>query len=119
MFKLTTLLGFGILGVALLVSTGTSGDKKEPTKIKGQIPAGWKNLQLSKDQVTKIQGVDVKFKAKIRELEDQIKDLRVQERSEMVKLLTAEQKDMLRKLVVGDDEPAEKKDKASKEKADK
>src|SRR5262245_45087230 len=117
MLRLSTVLGFGILGVALLVSSGTSQDKKEPTKIKGQIPAGWKNLQLSKDQITKIQGIDAKFKAKVRELEDQIKELRVQERSEMVKLLTAEQRDMLRKLTVGDDEPADKKDKAVKDKA--
>ncbi|MBI3409760.1 MAG: hypothetical protein HY040_15575 [Planctomycetes bacterium] len=118
MVKLSTLLGFGILGVALLVSTGTSGDKKDPAKIKGQIPAGWKNLSLSKEQTTKIQGIDAKFKAKIRDLEDQIKDLKVQERSEMVKLLTVDQKDLLRKLAVGEDEPKEKKDKASKDKSD-
>jgi hypothetical protein len=112
MFKLTTLLGFGILGMALLVSTGASQDKdKKDPKAKGQLPPGWKQLNLSKEQTLQIYGIQAKFKSKIMALEKEIKDLRAEEKTKMVSVLTAEQKELLLKLAVGEEEPKDKKDK--------
>ncbi len=120
MLRLPLVLGLGILGLAFLVGTGTSqdkGEKKEPPKTKGQLPPGWAKLGLSNDQKKEIYGVMAKFKTKIKALEEQIKVLKTQERQEMAKVLTDEQKIALRKLVIGEDDP--KKDKGKEKEKDK
>ena len=101
MFRVTSLMGLAILGAALLVGSGESQEKKD--KAKGQLPPGWKKLDLSKEQILKIYDVQGKYKARIRDLEKQIADLRGQEKTEMIAVLTNDQKEMLRKLTLGDD----------------
>ena len=106
MFRRTTLLGVALLGIALVVGTGNSGDSK---KGRGQLPAGWKKLGLSKDQTGKIYAIQAQYKAKIAGLEEQLRDLREKQKSEMVRVLTEDQKEKLRKLVLGESTPKEKK----------
>src|SRR5216684_2619404 len=88
-----------VLGVALVVGTGTSGDSKKP---KGQLPSGWKKLDLSKEQVLKIYAVQGTYKNKIKKLEEELKDLKTQERKEMLKVLTEDQKEKLRQILLGE-----------------
>jgi hypothetical protein len=121
MKKVTVLVGFVILGMALIASTGSSGDKKDskPGKAKGQLPPGWTKLGLTVEQKSSIYTIMGTYKKKIMALEEQIKDLRAQEKTEMVGVLTADQKDQLRRLAVGDDTPKDKSDKAPPGKDDK
>ena len=116
MLKLPFALGVSILGLALLVGAGTSQDKvkdKEPPP-KGQLPPGWKNLGLSKGQVEQIYTIQTKFKVKLKALEEQIKELRTQEKSDMVKVLTDEQKTALVKLTTGESPKDKDKEKDKK-----
>jgi Spy/CpxP family protein refolding chaperone len=118
MRRLSTLVGMAIFGMALLVGTGTSQDaKKDPEKIKGQLPPGWKGLGLSKDQVLEIYKVQTKFKAKIKALEDQIKEAKSEEKQAMVKVLTEDQKEKLRNLVTGESPKDKKSDSKVKDKS--
>jgi DnaJ-domain-containing protein 1 len=91
-----------IMGIAFLVGTGASQDTKTT---KAYLPPGWKALGLSKEQSLDISKIHSTYKAKIKALEDQIKDEKTKEKQEMVKILTEDQKDKLRKLVI----PEEKK----------
>ncbi|MBM4070037.1 MAG: hypothetical protein FJ271_13955 [Planctomycetes bacterium] len=100
--------GLILLGMALFVTTGISGGGK---KIKGQLPPGWKNLDLSKEQILKIYTIPTQFREKVKALEAQIKDLRVQEKSDMVKVLSAEQKEQLKKILLGEDKKSTTKSK--------
>ncbi len=90
-----------VLGVALVVGTGISGDSKKP---KGQLPSGWKKLDLSKEQVLKIYAVQGTYKNKIKKLEEE-----TQERKEMLKVLTEDQKEKLRQFLLGETPTKEKK----------
>jgi hypothetical protein len=119
MFRLSAVVGVAFLGAAMLVSTGLSQDKKDKDKIKGMLPPGWKKLDLSKDQIAKIYEVQTKFRADFKKLEDQINELKTKERAEMVKHLTEDQKELLRKLTIGEEKKDKevKKDKGDKEKS--
>jgi hypothetical protein len=112
MAKLAMCLGFGVLGLTLIVGAGSSQDKekKEPKGAKGLLPSGWKELSLTKEQVLQVYAVQEKFKAKIKDLEEQIKTLKVQEKQELVKVLTADQKALLIKLTTGVDIKENKKE---------
>ena len=57
----------------------------------------------------KIQTINSEYRGKIHDHEEKIKDLKVKERNEQVKLLTTAQKEQLRKMAIGED--AEKKNK--------
>jgi len=115
------ILGTCLLGLALAVSGVASqdktdkdkGDPKPPdTKKKGQLPQGWKNLNLSKDQVQKIYDVQGDYKSKIKKLENDIKELRAKEHLDMVKVLTDSQKAELAKGLGLVDDKSPPKDKA-------
>jgi hypothetical protein len=114
MSRVIRLAGLGILGVALMVSVGTSGDKKDKDKEpKVSLPPGWKALKLSKDQQAKVRGIMVEYKTKIDELNKKIDELKAAEKQEMLKVLTAEQRALYLKGLTGEDTT---KDKASKDK---
>jgi hypothetical protein len=100
MFRIAMVVGSVFLALAFVAGVGTSQDKKE--KVKGQLPAGWKKLDLSKDQITKIYEVQGKYKAKIKGLQDQIAAMQTEERAAMVNVLTDPQKELLRKLATGE-----------------
>jgi TolA-binding protein len=98
--KYAVWMGSIMLGVAfLLAGPGFTQDGK---RSKGQLPPGWKNLELSKTQVEAIYKVRAEYRSKIRALEEQIKSLREQERADMVKVLNDQQKQKLRKLLLGE-----------------
>src|SRR5262249_22043329 len=100
MFRGATLLGSGLVVLALLAGIGQSGDKKDPP-IKGvQLPKYWNKLGLSDDQKTKALKVKATYTAKIDDLDQQIKKLKKERDTELEKILTEEQKKQLRKLLL-------------------
>jgi TolA-binding protein len=115
--------GLVILGAAVIVGVGTSqeGKKDDKTKkIKGQIPAGWKSLKLTKEQTDKVHALDVEYKTKIADLTAKIEELKQQSRIEMTKVLNDEQKALLAKLAGLESKEKDKvkdnKDKTTKDK---
>jgi Spy/CpxP family protein refolding chaperone len=118
MFRASALLGTALMGVAFVVGTGASQDTgKTTTKVKTSLPTGWKDLGLTKEQVFEISKIRANYKAKLKLLDDQIKEAKSHEKQEMVKVLTAEQKDKLRKSAVGEDIGADTKTDTTKDKA--
>jgi len=101
MRRLVVMLGLCCLGFALLVGSGISQEKKD--KVKGMLPPMWKSLNLGKDQITKIYTIQTDYRGKVQALEKQIQQLKIEERTEMVKVLTDDQKKLLQKLTVGED----------------
>jgi hypothetical protein len=93
MFRLSALAGIAISGLGVLVGNGSS---QAPRESAGQMPSGWSELGLSNEQRTKIRAVDGEFKAKIAELERQLKELQAEQRRKMVAVLTSDQKERLR-----------------------
>src|SRR5579871_6639630 len=61
-------------------------------KARGQLPQYWRQLGLSDDQRKKVYEVQTTYKSRLEALEKQVKELRDQERKELEKVLTAEQK---------------------------
>jgi hypothetical protein len=96
--EMAKIVGVVLMGLTLMVGAGLSGEKK----IKGQLPPGWKKLDLSKEQVLKIYTIQGQYRSKIRMLEEQLKELREQERGEMFKVLTKDQKEKARKILLGE-----------------
>lgn len=89
--------------VCVSSSSLLSQDKKEAPKLtKGQLPANWGKLELTQDQKSAIYKVQAKYKEEIAKLQDTIKEKQLEERREMVKLLTPEQKKMLEQLATGE-----------------
>jgi hypothetical protein len=124
MSQLARLMGLGLLGLALVVGVGTSGDKKDKDTGKGKtpnLPPGWKALMLSKDQTTKVHGIMADYKDKIDELNKKVGELKAQERADMIKVLTDEQKALYLKGLTGEDSKEKKvdKDKSDKDGKDK
>jgi hypothetical protein len=91
--------GLVLSAVLFMADTGTSGGTKKP---KGSLPVGWKKLELSKEQEVKIRGISADYSTKIKGLYKQIDDLRDQEKAAQVKVLTEDQKEKLRKLILGE-----------------
>jgi hypothetical protein len=101
--RLSVMIGVAVLGMALLVGSGAG--QAPDKKAKGFLPAGWKDLDLTaaqKEQAYKVLG---EFKTKMNELKDQEKKLRDEERRELGKILTEEQK----KKLVGDSKKTDEK----------
>src|SRR5262249_20682039 len=103
MFRTSVFVGMAIIGMAFLVGSGTSQDKKDAKAKASYTPAGWKALNLTKEQTAEFAKIHNNFKSKIQALEAQIQEAKSQEKTEMVKLLTQEQKDKLVKLVIPED----------------
>jgi Spy/CpxP family protein refolding chaperone len=101
-------VGVAILGLALLVGSGASQGTKKST---ASLPSGWGKLGLSKEQKTKIYAIRGEYKVKIADLEQQLTELRSEETRKMVAVLSADQKDKLRKLAVGESTTPRTKDK--------
>lgn len=121
-------IGFIALAFALMLSGGLLGqDKKEAPAPKGQLPAQWKKLSLSDEQIKKIYSVQTDYRGKIAELEDKVKELRKQERADLEKVLTDGQKTRLKEILLEkapgeskeDKKPASKEEKKSESKEEK
>ena len=96
--------------LGLVVNMGKSQDTKmpaanEPDKkgTKGQLPQGWKKLNLTGNQKQKIYEIIKDYRPKIKSLEEQIVQLKSQEHLDLLKVLTDAQKAELAKGLVPDD----------------
>ena len=99
----------GLLCAIVLLSANavTGQDRKAKNK---QLPQNWGKLGLSDEQKKKIYALQDEYGPKIADLRKQIEDLTKKEREEMAAVLTAEQKDHLKKLLT-DRVPDSKSDK--------
>lgn len=97
MSRLPMLFGLGLLGLALLVGGGATQDAKKDKddkgKVKGQLPPGFKDLDLSKEQKEKIYSIQADYKKKIGELQTKINELKKQQNQEEFKVLTDDQRE--------------------------
>lgn len=99
-------IGVTLLAMTLLAASYQEKDKdkkaEEPTKLKGQLPANFKRLGLSEEQVQKVYKLRADTKAKINDLEKQIKKLREDEKEALEKILTPDQRKRLKELRTGE-----------------
>lgn len=108
MFRCSMLLGMIMLGLALLVGTSDSQEKKE--KFKGQLPPGFKALDLTPAQTAKVYEINAEFKSKIDDLNKKITELKGQQKKAQVAVLTDEQKLKYTEYITGEESKAKKKD---------
>jgi hypothetical protein len=106
-------LVLALFGISLL----SAQEPKQPAA-KGKLPAYWSKLGLSADQRASAVKITGEYGAKIDALKAQIHDLEKQEKAELEKVLTDEQKKKLRDLIatkagidIKDDKKEDKKDK--------
>lgn len=101
------------LVVALFLVAQTSEAQKKP---KGQLPMGWKDLNLTDEQKVQVYKVRGEYKTKMEALKQQEKELQQAERAELAKILTPDQKKKLAAALVGDTEGTKKTTKKEAEK---
>jgi hypothetical protein len=92
----------------LLSSDGVSQDKKEkaaPAKITGQLPPGWKDLNLSAVQREEVYKINAEAKDKVDKLEEEIKKVKAEQVKKRLAVLNEEQRKKLRDTVGGDEPP--------------
>lgn len=77
--------------------------KKDEPKAKGVLPANWKKIGLTDEQVQNIYKVQNKYNDEIDKLEAKIKDLKTTRDKEMRAVLTPEQKKRLDDILTGKD----------------
>jgi hypothetical protein len=115
MTRLPVVMGLCALATALAVGSGYSQDKKEDKAgAKGTLPAGWCKLWLTADQKKKITSIRGSYSAKIDDLKKQIDQLKEGDISECLKVLTDDQKMLLKKLAT-DKIDGKDKDKSDKD----
>lgn len=78
-------------------------DDPPATKAKGMLPANWKKIGLSDEQVQKIYKVQGKYNEEIDKLEAKIKELKASRDKEMKAVLTDDQKKKLDDILTGKD----------------
>lgn len=81
-----------------LVAQDKKTDKEPAPKLKGQLPAGWRKLGLSEEQIQKVYKVQADYRSRLDKLEEQVEMLKKQRQAEMEKVLSAAQKARLREL---------------------
>ena len=100
-----------LLGALLTLSSGVIGQepkkeqkKDEPvTKFKGQLPANWKKLGLSDDQVQQVYKIQSKHNEEIDKLEAKIREHKAARDKELRTVLTEGQKKRLEEILLGKD----------------
>jgi len=81
---------------------GQEPKKEVPvTKAKGVLPANWKKIGLTEDQVQTIYKIQGKYNDEIDLLEAKIKELKTTKDKEMKAVLSADQKKKLEEILVG------------------
>jgi hypothetical protein len=91
MRRLCVAAGLCVIALALIASVGTSGEKKAGKRTVA-LPPGFKALKLTPEQEKQARAVVAEYRAKSDELKKQLDDLKAQERSSLLKILTADQK---------------------------
>jgi hypothetical protein len=78
-------------------------DVKEPIIVKrGSLPANYKKLGLSQEQTKAIYKIRARYSAKIEALQQQISELREEERADLDRVLTEAQRARLKELRAGE-----------------
>ncbi len=96
---LGVLVCFTIVG-GLLIAQEAKQDP--PPKLKGMLPPNYGKLGLSEEQKQAIFKADAEFDAKIADAEAKIKQLKNDKRQAIEKVLTAQQKEQLKKILLGE-----------------
>lgn len=84
---------FGAISLGSIVA-------QEKGKAKGTLPQGWGKLGLSEEQKTKIYDIQAKGKAKLEDLEKQIKDLKEKIHKDELAVLTDAQRKKLKDMAL-------------------
>ncbi len=95
------------VALCLLLSPGQAQEKK----YKGTLPANWKKLNLSNEQMAKVYDIRKEAKVKVMDLQKQIDTIKTKEKADMFAVLTAEQKTKLTKILSGEPADEPRKDK--------
>jgi hypothetical protein len=94
------------LAVGLLAGGFLMGDDKKPdeptTKLKGKLPAHFRKLGLSDQQMQQIFKIEAGYTDKVEALQKQLVDLKKAEHQEIDAVLTEEQKTHLKELLTAD-----------------
>ena len=103
MFRLRlglTGLAVVLLGGLLMGQDRKTTDKDPPPRV--QLPAHYKKLGLSDDQLKAVRKIRGEYGAKIAKLKQEIIDTQNEEKAKLVQVLTAEQRARLRDLRAGE-----------------
>jgi Spy/CpxP family protein refolding chaperone len=92
MYRIGVLLA-GLAAASLLVGDGLSGDKAPQPKSKSNIDLILSLVKLSKEQRSAIEAIQTTFKRKVDELKKQ-------EEQEIMKLLTPDQREQIRRIIL-------------------
>jgi Spy/CpxP family protein refolding chaperone len=92
MYRIGVLLAALAAGL-LVVGEGQSGDKGDKgTKTKSRLPLFYSQLKLSKEQRSAIESIQSTYNKKM-------SDLKKEQQRELLKILTPDQRDQLRRLI--------------------
>lgn len=102
------LAGTAMLATLFLLSSDgvQSQDKKEkapPGKVTGQLPPGWKDLNLSAVQREEVYKINAEAKDKVDKLEEEIKKVKADQVKKRLAVLNEEQRKKLRESVGGEE----------------
>jgi hypothetical protein len=100
-------VGVPVVAALLLAGGWLMGEdpkkpEDNPPPIKVALPTHWKKLGLSDQQHRDVLRVKGTYAAKIAELEQKVKDLKAEEKTELLMLLTETQKTRLKEILVGE-----------------
>jgi hypothetical protein len=96
-------LGVTVLALAMIGVAYAQDKSDDPNpKVRGQLPAFYKKLGLRDDQVQQVYKIRAGYKVKVDDLKRQMEKLRAAEKSELEKVLTAEQLKRLKELRSGE-----------------
>jgi Spy/CpxP family protein refolding chaperone len=100
-----------LAGGWLLGEDPKKGDDSDTSaKVRGALPAGWKQLKLSKEQKAKVYDIQKTYAGKIAALQKKIDELKNEEKGEMAAVLTDEQKAQLKAILLGETPKSKDKD---------
>ena len=98
-----------LAGIVLISNNGLfSQEKKDPpTKLKGMLPSNYGKLGLSDEQKQSIYKVQAKYDDEEKKLKQRLDEIKLEQKREYEKVLTADQKKRLFEILTGTkpDEP--------------
>jgi Spy/CpxP family protein refolding chaperone len=88
-------------------SAAKAGESQQDPAVvpRGQLPPNWRQLGMTEEQKNKVYAVQGKFRARMADLEKQLKEIKAEERKELEKLLSPEQRRKLKELTLGEKTP--------------